>query len=129
MAAKKTAAMDFIIAQLKKNKNATYAEIRDAANKKRLTIYPIMYGRAKALLGLVPVAKRGTKKKAKKTKSGRGPGRPRKAVSRGGRGRASGDSPIDALQDLLAGLKEQERANNELRATLEKIRDLIERVV
>ena len=126
MAAKKTAAMDFIVAQLKKNKKVSYAEVRDAATKKKLTIYPIMYGRAKALLGLVPVAKRGTKKKAKASK--RGPGRPRKTATRRGR-RAASASPIDTLQGLLSGLKEQERANTELRNTLEKIRDLIDRVV
>ena len=54
MAAKKTSAMDFILAQLKKNKKASYADIRDAATKKKLTIYPIMYGRAQAMLGRRP---------------------------------------------------------------------------
>lgn len=130
MAAKKISAMDFIIAQLKKNKKASYADIRDAATKKKLTIYPIMYGRAKALLGLVPVAARGSKKK--KTAAKRGPGRPPKVLGRGpGRPRKNrGDgSPIDTLTDLLSGLKQQERANTELRSTLEKIRDLIDRVV
>ena len=71
--------------------------------------------------------KRGSKKKAK-----RGPGRPRKTTGRGpGRPRKARNdgSPIDTLQDLLSGLKEQERANTELRSTLEKIRDLIDRVV
>ena len=49
-----------------------------AAAKKGLTIFPIMYGRAKALLGLVAVAPRGSKKKKnkKKTQAARSPGRP-----------------------------------------------------
>ncbi len=78
---KKPTPFDFIVAALKRNPKAVYASIRDRAAKKRLTIYPVMFGRAKLLLGLV---KAKPKKKAKVAK--RGPGRPRKSpVKRGPR--------------------------------------------
>jgi hypothetical protein len=88
MAAKKnTEGLAFIVETLKHRKAATYAEIKEAADKKGLTVWPIMFGRAKALLGYVKVAKRGTGKFARasaaKAAGGapptrRGPGRPRK---------------------------------------------------
>ena len=118
-AKKSTKAMDFIVAQLKRNPKVSYADVKDRAAKKRLTVYPIMYGRAKALLGLVPVAKRGSKKK-KVAK--RGPGRPRKTS-----GRAA--TPMTAVQDLVATVENHARENAEMRKTLIKIRDLIDRVV
>ena len=57
MGAKKLTAMDFTRAYLRKKRKATYAEIRDAGKKKRLTIYPITYGRAQSLEGIVKTAK------------------------------------------------------------------------
>ena len=123
MATKKTAAgYEFIVAALKKNPKADYASIRERAEKKSLTVYPIMFGRAQAALGIVKPKKRGKKK----TTARRGPGRPRKATSRRGR---SGGSAADAVRDLLGGLQDQERSNEELRRTLEKIRELIDRVL
>ena len=60
MAAKKqNPAMDFIVASLKSNRSAKYADIAAAAAKKKLKIYPIMFGRAQALLGIVKSAPRG----------------------------------------------------------------------
>jgi hypothetical protein len=86
---KNPAAMDHIVASLKKDKNASYADIKTAADKKGLTIFPVMFGRAKLLLGYVKAAPRGTgrwaqAKAAKAAAAGmpppakRGPGRPRK---------------------------------------------------
>src|SRR5262245_52805263 len=82
MAAKKSnPAMDFIVNTLKANRGASYADISESAAKKKLKVYPIMFGRAQALLGIVKMAPRGQGKMARK-KAGlppkRGPGRPRK---------------------------------------------------
>ncbi|MEM7204626.1 MAG: hypothetical protein AAF628_30490 [Planctomycetota bacterium] len=134
MAAKKKAgAMDFIIAQLKKNPKAEYASIKERADKQGLPVYPIMYGRAKALLGLVKVSPRGKGKKATARKAtGRGPGRPRKVTGRGP-GRpprsAAAAAPLDAIRDLVSNMRDTERANEDLRRTLEKIRELIDRAI
>ena len=60
MAAKKVSpAMEFIVEQLKKNRKIGYAEIREAADAKKLKVFPIMFGRAQALLGIVKMSPRG----------------------------------------------------------------------
>ena len=143
MAAKKKSskAMDYIVSRLKQNPNVEYASVKKGAAKKRLTVYPIMFGRAMLLLGLVKPAKKKAKKgsrrpKKKRTKrgpgrprkaSGRGPGRPRKVGRRGRPSKAS--SPIAAVQDLVSIVEEHARSNRELRETLEKVRHMITRVL
>ena len=80
MVTKKLTAFDFCRAYLKRNPKATFAKIRDAAAKKRLKLYPISYGRAQSLEGIVKTAKYGaSKKKRAKQKAvmKRRPGRPR----------------------------------------------------
>ena len=121
MASKKsTSAMDFVVAALKKNPKVSYAAVKEAAAKKKYTIYPIMYGRAKALLGLVPVAKRGSKKKkaARKTAARRGPGRPRKERS-----------PLDSLSQMVAEMKTVESERESYRKALQKIQDILDSVL
>ena len=63
MAAKKKksskAGYDLAVKMLKRNPKVEYSAVKAAADKKRLSIYPIVYGRAKAALGLVKVAKYG----------------------------------------------------------------------
>jgi hypothetical protein len=131
MAAKKdTSAMDFIVAHLKKNKKATYAEVREAAEAKKLSVYPIMYGRAQALLGYVPMKPRGQGKAAAKKAAAaapvagapqkRGPGRPRKnplptAVS------------FDAggLDGIISAVRTSEQQKARYRAALEKIQSIL----
>ena len=65
MAAKKSEALEFTRQFLRDKPEASFAEIRDAAAEKDIKLYPIVYGRAKALEGLVEVAPYGSKKKAK----------------------------------------------------------------
>ena len=124
MAAKKkpTGAMDFIVAQLKKNKKASYADIKKAADAKKLKVFPIMYGRAQAMLGIVKAKPRGqgkaaTRKKAAAAGLRRGPGRPRK-------------NPIDgidtsSLDGIIAAVKSSEQAKARYRSALEKIQTIL----
>jgi hypothetical protein len=125
MAAKKNPAMDFIVESLRKNKDATYAEIADAAQKRGYTIYPIMFGRAQAMLGLVKVAPRGQGKAKAQASAARG----RKAGGRGGPGRparsasASGSSSLD---DVISALKEGDRERDRSRRALEQIRSILQ---
>src|ERR1043166_8441684 len=58
-------AMEFLVESLKKDKSASYADLKAKADQKKLTVFPIMYGRAKSLLGLVKTAKYGTGKFAR----------------------------------------------------------------
>lgn len=121
MAAKKqNAAMDFIVDALKGNRNAKYADVAEAASKKKLKIWPIMWGRAQALLGYVKVAPRGQGKMARAKRAAaaggkRGPGRPRKASS-------SFDGTIEGI---VAAVKSGEQAKTRYRAALEKIQTIL----
>ena len=58
-ASKSNPAMEFIVESLNSNRSAAYKDIAEAAAKKKLKIYPIMFGRAQALLGIVKAAPRG----------------------------------------------------------------------
>lgn len=57
--------MEFVISELRKDPDISFADVRDRAAARGLTIYPIVYGRAKGLLGLVPTARRGEGKRAR----------------------------------------------------------------
>ena len=132
MAAKKeNPAMDLIVDMLKKNRGTSYAEIKEAAAKKKLDVYPIMFGRAQALLGIVKAKPRGQGKVAKAKAAAaapaaapapapmfgvpvkRGPGRPRK-------------NPLPAfdgssLEGIVATVKGSEAARARYRTALERI--------
>jgi len=108
MAAKKnTEGMAFIVESLKKSKSASYADIKAAADKKGLKVWPIMFGRAQLLLGHVKGAKRGTGKYAKATAAKAGGGSPRgrkpDASSKSGQVREllkSGMAPMDIAKKV-----------------------------
>lgn len=59
--------MTFLFTALKSDAKASYADIKAKADKKKLKLYPVMFGRAQAMLGIVKSAKRGTGKAAKAT--------------------------------------------------------------
>ena len=124
MAAKKSnPAMEFLLAHLKKNKKATYAECKEAAGKKKLEIWPIMFGRAQAMLGIVKQAPRGQGKAAKAAQAKaagvkRGPGRPRK--------NAAPATAIDgSLESIVAAVKSSEAAKHRYRQALERIQEVL----
>jgi len=112
MAAKKTKpGYDYLVSVLKKNPKAVYAEVATVAKKKGHTVYPIMWGRAKAALGLVKSKPR--KKKAKLGK--RGPGRPRK-----------NEVLMDGtIEGIVAAVKSSEQAKARYRNALVKIRTIL----
>lgn len=134
MAAKKSnPGFEFIKDQLKKNKNVSYAEVKAAADKKKLAVFPIMFGRAQAVLGYVKVSPRGEGKAAQARAARntgadagappmkRGPGRPRK-------------QPIAAmdtgsLDGIIAAVKTSQQEKDRYRAALEKIQQVLESVM
>ena len=143
MAAKKPSPQfDFIVEQLKKNPNAAYAEIAAAAQKKGMKVFPIMFGRAKAMLGLVPSAPRGagkaTRKKAAakaaaakvaKAKpaaaaapTGARRGRPRKVA-------AAPAADLGGLEGIIAQVKASAAERETYRAAIEKIRAILDSVL
>jgi hypothetical protein len=130
MAAKKSnPAMDFLVESLKSDRNAVYKDVAEAAGKKKLTVYPIMWGRAKALLGYVKVSPRGqgkmarAKAAAKASKAApvavakRGPGRPRK--------NAAPAAFSGTLDGIVAAVKGSEHARAKYRSALERIHAIL----
>ena len=117
MAAKKAnPVFEFILASLKKNPKATYKDIAAAAAKKKLKVFPIMFGRAQAMLGIVKQAPRGKGKVAKAKASKRGPGRPRKDAL----------PALDgSLEGIVAAVKNSEEAKARYRSALVQIQAIL----
>lgn len=122
--------MDFIVESLKSNRDAAYKDIKEAADKKKLAIFPIMFGRAQALLGIVKQAPRGQGKmaRAKAAKADkaaapakRGPGRPPKS--------AGGGTFDGSLDSIVAAVKGSEQAKARYRAALDKIQSILSDVL
>jgi hypothetical protein len=128
MAAKKqNAAMEFLLETLKNDKAAKYADVAEAAAKKKLKIWPIMWGRAQALLGIVKSAPRGQGKMARAKRAAadkvvgapkRGPGRPRKNPAPSG-------SFSGTIDGIVAAVKGSEQAKARYRSALEKIQGIL----
>lgn len=127
MAANKSnAAMDFLLDSLKANRDAVYKDVAAEASKRKLKVYPIMWGRAKTLLGIVKMAPRGQGKaaRAKAAKAApaakrRGPGRPPKSAM------AAAPSFDGSLESIVAAVKSSEQARGRYRAALERIRSIV----
>ena len=118
-AKKPTPAFSFIKSKLTVNPEASFAQIRDAGAKKGLKVAPVLYGRVKALMGLVPMAKRGEGVKKRgaapsRALGKRGPGRPRKT---------------DISTGLLAEIQKMQRDRQDMKEALAQIRHLIDRVI
>ena len=120
-------AFDFVCGMLKKNPNVAYADVAAAAKAKGHKVYPIVFGRAKLLLGLVKAnpakkakaaAKKAAKVAAKTSAVGvvrRGPGRPPKAKA----------SPLSGIDGIVAHIKGVERERDQLHATIERLRGML----
>ena len=131
-------AYDFCVKALSEDQKVAFATVRDAAAKKGLVLYPIVYGRAKAALGLVKVAKYGQGKAAQKKRTAtkavatrsvtrkpgrRGPGRPKGSKNKP-RMSAGGDL-AGALQEVV----QMQRDHEKLKSVLTKVRELVDSVV
>ena len=103
MAAKKapSPAMEFLVSALKANRKASYADIKAKADEKKLKLFPIMFGRAQLLLGIVKGAKRGTGRFAKASAAKRGAA-PKPSTGTGRRGRQpDANSKSGQIRELL----------------------------
>jgi hypothetical protein len=143
-AAKKSdgsAALELARAFLRKKPTASFGDVKAAAEKKKIMIYPITYGRAKALEGLVEVAAYGaSKKSSKKSGAKRGPGRPKGSKNKRGPGRPKGSknkrgpasrsrtSPmtgLDSIENLVSTIKTLQRERDDAVRAVDKIRTLL----
>ena len=133
----KVTPIEFVKEKLKENPEATYKEIKARAQLAGLTVYPVVYGRAKALLGLVPTAPYGSKSKARKlakeAKEAKAlqaaleraedledNGRSAARRSRPGKARQASD-PLSSLEALVADLKATVTERERYRKVLEKV--------
>ena len=135
MAAKKTKGSnkpgyDFLVSALEKKPDAVYGDLKAKAEQKGMVVFPIMYGRAKAALGLVPSGRGPAKKKttertttrktAAATSAPKRRGRPPKARS------AARNGADPRLNDLIGLIQSASTDRERMRSALEKIRDVIQ---
>ena len=117
--------IEFVLAALKKNPKATFAQIAEAAKAKGLQVVPVVYGRARVMAGLSPKKGKAAKAKAKakvkaQAQAKRGPGRP---PGKRGPGRPPGKrgpgrpakSAGDGLENLVTRIRQAERLEQALR--------------
>src|SRR5262245_19605989 len=84
MAAKNTTeGFQFLVEELKANKDAVYGELKEKADRKGLTVFPVMFGRAKLMLGLAK--KKAKARAAAPAREGRRVGRPANPDSKSAR--------------------------------------------
>lgn len=135
MAAKKnTEGFAFLVDALQKDRNAVYADVKAAAEKKGLTVHPIMFGRAKLKLGYVKAGKGMAKKKAAAAGLRRSPGRPPKSETGARRGpgrsrKTATTGGADGLADIVAAVRTSQQELQRYRAALEKIQGLLNDVL
>jgi hypothetical protein len=103
MAAQKapSPALEFLVDSLKRNPKAVYADLKAKADEKKLKVFPVMFGRAKLLLGLVKAARRGTGKFAQASAAKRATAAPPSAgTDRRGR-QPDANSKSGKIRELL----------------------------
>ena len=115
-------ALEFIREQLKKNPQMPFADVKAAAEKRGFTIYPLMYGRAMSLEGLVrPGARR------RRRGGGGGGGGARAAATRpAGRVRARAEQqPMAGLDAVMAAMQKGQRCRSALQEIQRILQDVL----
>jgi len=131
MAAKKSPALEFTRQYLKKKPDVSFAEVRDAAAEQGLKIYPIVYGRAKALEGLIQIAPYGSKKKARLAKELA----KSKAAAVAGKAAGSSVNPagtggsLKSIDAVIKGMRENHEERERYRQALIKISEILDEIL
>jgi hypothetical protein len=126
---KGSAAFDFLVGELRREPQISYGELRQRAEANGFPIAPIMYGRAKAVLGLVPVRPRGSKKAAAEAAANEMPAMPRmlKQVESVAADRFTKKlEEVRNLDQLVAAVKDLDAERRRLRTLLENIVTMID---
>lgn len=118
-------AFDFLVESLRAEPTLSYRELQTRSVAKGYKIAPIMYGRAKALLGLVPVAPRGQGKNRKAAKL-----TTQQTLKQADAGSADQFSEqlsrVRSVDDLVQIIKHLDDERRKLRGLLENIANLID---
>lgn len=124
---KGSAAFDFLVQELRRDGTLAYGAVRASAEARGFRIAPIMYGRAKAVLGLVPVKARG--QGAKKAAAAAAAGVPRvlKQVESVAADRFARQlEEVRSLDQLVSVVKELDAERRRLRSLLDRIVAMID---
>jgi len=116
---------EFLVNELRREPNLAYGVLRDRAAERGYKIAPIMYGRAKAVLGLVPVKPRGSKR-AEKEAAATAPRSLKQVESVAAVRFGKQLESVRSLEQLVGVVKDLDAERRRLRAALERIVDLIE---
>ncbi len=125
VSSKKTSpGMDALLKVLRRRPKASYQQVNEAVKKNGHTIFPIMYGRAQALLGLIRHRKTGKPKRAAAKARGR-----KGAISSHRRQRRSGgrSSSLDRMRSVLEDHDRLLNERAELLSVLDQVRILIKK--
>lgn len=127
-------AMAFILDYLKEKGDSPYAEIRAAAEAQDLAIYPIMYGRAKSLLGMITEPSRMRRKRPPTAAELRRASTEEDAPLIRGRLRQGtrstiADSTAEELSGFLTRYREIEEERNRYRAALLAVEKMLRRAI
>lgn len=122
--------MELAMETLRKNPGTSYADLKAQAASRGMSFAPIVYGRAKALLGLVPMAPRGSKKAARErdAAASRPPAAPRmlrQVESVAASQFAQKMSEVRSLDQLVASVREIESDRRRMREVLQQVYELI----
>lgn len=121
-------AFDFLVQALRAEPGLAYADLRERAAAAGLPIAPIMYGRAKAVLGLVPVRPRGRRAAAAGAEPATAAApRTLKQVESVAADRFSKQlEEVRSLEQLVAVVKELDAERRRLRELLERVVTMID---
>ncbi len=121
--------MAFILDYLKKNGDAEYAIIRAAAEKAGHSIYPIMYGRAKTLLGMITEESRSRRRRRRKEdETGTGDAGGTRPLRQSARSPMS-EATANQLSSFLERYRELEGERNRYRAALLQVEKMLRQVL
>ncbi len=98
--------MDFVRAYLKEHSEASFQEVRSEAEREGYKLYPIVYGRAKSLEGLVPM-------------------KPRRRPPKSSDQSAKPQGTLLSLEDIVNSIRETELQRNRYSEALVRIQQLI----
>jgi len=121
-------AFDHLVQLLRNEPHALFADLRDRCAEKGFQIAPIMYGRAKAVLGLVPVKPRGSKAPAAVARpaAATAPLQLKQVESVAADRFARKLEEVRNLDQLVAIVKDLDGERRRLRAVLERVIDILD---
>jgi len=134
MAKAKSPAFDFAIEQLRINPDLSFQDLKQRGTMAGLRLMPIVYGRAKALLGLVPVKPRQPRAKKmpeaplslRQVESAEAMPRP---MPRPAAQPAQTSLSLGSLEQLVTALRELESERQRLRAALAAIQACVDEAI